>query len=146
MTVFVVHNGEKKRFESTGGNLLNFLRKNGYLINADCGGNLKCGKCKVTLIKEGKIDTVYSCHTEITDGITVLIESVDNFNLSIEKSDFVLDGNSQFGVAVDVGSTTIVSYLLNLSNKKTIATCSFLNPQKSFGADVVSRIKYCMDN
>lgn len=146
MIVYVVHGGEKKGFKSSGGNLLDFLRKNGYIINADCGGNLKCGKCKVTIIKNGKIDTVYSCHTEITDGITVLVESVDNFNLKIEKSDFSIDKESQFGIAVDVGSTTIVSYLLDLSSKKTIATCSFLNPQKSFGADVVSRIKYCMDN
>ncbi len=50
-----------------------------------------------------------------------------------------------FGIAADIGTTTIASYLLDLSTGKRIATCSFLNPQKKFGADVISRIKHTMD-
>lgn len=54
-------------------------------------------------------------------------------------------GNTEktlFGVAVDIGTTTIAAYLYNLYEKKLIAVESMLNPQRKFGADVISRIDY----
>jgi len=50
-----------------------------------------------------------------------------------------------FGIAADIGTTTIAAYLLNLNTGECVATYSFLNPQKKFGADVISRIKHTMD-
>lgn len=46
-----------------------------------------------------------------------------------------------FGVAVDVGTTTLVAALLDLTSGKELAVASGLNPQVSFGDDVLSRIK-----
>lgn len=46
------------------------------------------------------------------------------------------------GVAIDVGTTTIAAYLYDLNDKKLIAAESMLNPQKKYGADVISRIDY----
>jgi uncharacterized 2Fe-2S/4Fe-4S cluster protein (DUF4445 family) len=53
-------------------------------------------------------------------------------------------GNSDLtlGLAVDVGTTKLAAYLLNLQSGKTIAVASSLNPQISFGDDVISRISY----
>jgi len=50
-----------------------------------------------------------------------------------------------FGIAADIGTTTIAAYLLDLNTGERVATYSFLNPQKKFGADVISRIKHTMD-
>jgi len=50
-----------------------------------------------------------------------------------------------FGIAADIGTTTTASYLLDLNSGNRVATYSFLNPQKKFGADVISRIKHTMD-
>ncbi|NHJ24579.1 MAG: DUF4445 domain-containing protein [Candidatus Lokiarchaeota archaeon] len=47
-----------------------------------------------------------------------------------------------FGIAFDIGTTTIVGYLINLINGKIYALDSALNPQTAFGEDVVSRITY----
>lgn len=47
-----------------------------------------------------------------------------------------------YGIAVDIGTTTIVSYLYNLNNGEKIDTISTLNPQRKYGADVLSRIDY----
>ncbi len=47
-----------------------------------------------------------------------------------------------FGVAIDIGTTTIVVSLIDLVSKETIATKKVLNPQKAYGADVISRIQY----
>ena len=55
----------------------------------------------------------------------------------VEKQDTL-----SLGVAVDVGTTTLAAYLYDLSSGKKLAQTSRLNPQKSFGADVISRIEY----
>lgn len=50
------------------------------------------------------------------------------------------------GVAVDVGTTKVVAYLLDLLSGNTIGTESHPNPQIPFGEDVMSRITYAMTN
>lgn len=47
-----------------------------------------------------------------------------------------------YGVAVDIGTTTIAAYLYNLVSGEKLDVYSVLNPQKKFGADVLSRIEY----
>jgi len=47
-----------------------------------------------------------------------------------------------FGVAVDVGTTTVVARLLNLTDGACLATAAIANPQIPFGDDVVSRIAH----
>ncbi len=51
-----------------------------------------------------------------------------------------------YGLAVDVGSTTVAGYLCSLSTGRIVGTESFMNPQITFGDDVISRISYVMDN
>jgi uncharacterized 2Fe-2S/4Fe-4S cluster protein (DUF4445 family) len=53
---------------------------------------------------------------------------------------------NNFGIAFDIGTTTIVGYLINLNNGKIYSIASALNPQTAFGEDVVSRISYIKDN
>jgi uncharacterized 2Fe-2S/4Fe-4S cluster protein (DUF4445 family) len=49
-----------------------------------------------------------------------------------------------FGVAFDVGTTTVVGMLINLTNGAPVAVRSVLNGQASFGADVIARISHVM--
>lgn len=51
-----------------------------------------------------------------------------------------------FGVAVDLGTTTVALYFLDLVTGRTEKISSFLNPQRAYGADVISRINYCQLN
>lgn len=48
-------------------------------------------------------------------------------------------GNGLYGVAVDVGTTTMVAYLMNLEDGSVIDVDSALNPQRVYGGDVISR-------
>ncbi|MGI6575628.1 MAG: ASKHA domain-containing protein [bacterium] len=50
--------------------------------------------------------------------------------------------NPPYGIAIDVGTTTMVAYLLNLEDKKCVATAATNNPQAEYGEDVISRILY----
>lgn len=51
----------------------------------------------------------------------------------------------KIGVAVDLGSTTIAVCCLNMMTKEEILSFSFANPQCRYGADVITRIKHCME-
>ncbi|UCB42126.1 MAG: DUF4445 domain-containing protein [Dehalococcoidales bacterium] len=48
--------------------------------------------------------------------------------------------NRQLGLAVDLGTTTIAGYLVDLSSGQTLAAEGFMNPQISYGEDIISRI------
>ncbi len=54
--------------------------------------------------------------------------------------------DSIYGLAVDVGSTTVAGYLCDLETGKVITTASMMNPQVIYGEDVMSRISYTMTN
>ena len=51
-----------------------------------------------------------------------------------------------YGLAVDIGTTTVAAYLCDLSNGQVVATDSMMNPQVTYGEDVMSRITYAMMN
>lgn len=47
--------------------------------------------------------------------------------------------------AVDIGTTTVVLYLLDCETGETLAAASMLNPQTEFGADVIMRANYALE-
>ena len=51
-----------------------------------------------------------------------------------------------WGVAIDVGSTTLAGYLLDLTTGEIVATAGRMNPQIRFGEDLMSRVSYVMMN
>ncbi len=51
-----------------------------------------------------------------------------------------------YGLAVDIGTTTCVGYLTDLTTGKVVNTESMMNPQVPYGEDVMSRITYAMTN
>ncbi len=51
-----------------------------------------------------------------------------------------------FGVAIDVGSTTIAAYLSDLATGAVVASVGAMNPQIRFGEDLMSRVSYVMMN
>jgi len=51
-----------------------------------------------------------------------------------------------FGLAVDVGSTTIAAHLCDLASGEVVASAGRMNPQIRFGEDLMSRVSYSMMN
>lgn len=51
-----------------------------------------------------------------------------------------------FGLAVDVGSTTIAAHLCDLTSGEVVASAGIMNPQIRFGEDLMSRVSYSMMN
>lgn len=121
-----------------GSNLLSLLRDHNLAPDAPCGGNGKCGKCKVFIDGEEAL----ACHTTINRNMTVTIpqrRELQVLQSGLSTASSVPNGNG-FSIAFDIGTTTVVCYLMN-GNGTELAVCSMPNPQSSFGADVVSRLR-----
>ena len=54
-------------------------------------------------------------------------------------------GEAFYGLAVDIGTTTMAGYLLDLKTGRQMGVSSALNPQRAYGADVISRIDYTIE-
>ena len=50
------------------------------------------------------------------------------------------------GCAVDIGTTTMAAYLVDLADGRQLASASMLNPQKAHGGDVITRANHTMEN
>ncbi len=74
-------------------------------------------------------------------GFTVVLN--EDEIVGIEAGD---KSNKNYGVAVDIGTTTVVGYLIDLNTGKQLAVASRTNPQTSYGDDVISRIQYANAN
>lgn len=58
--------------------------------------------------------------------------------------EFLKDNREGYGIAFDVGTTTVAGILWDLREKKMLGAETLVNPQRVAGSDVVSRISYCM--
>ncbi len=63
--------------------------------------------------------------------------------LAVERGDTT---SMRFGLAVDVGTTTVVTTLAELGSGEQLASVSSLNPQSVFGGDLMSRIAFAQFN
>jgi uncharacterized 2Fe-2S/4Fe-4S cluster protein (DUF4445 family) len=53
---------------------------------------------------------------------------------------------NRYGLAIDVGTTTIAGYLCDLETMAVVETTSLMNPQCKYGEDVMARVTYHMQN
>ena len=150
--------------------ILEYCRSHGVTgIEAPCGGKGTCGKCKVTVTKP-YYKEVLACQTKICDGMEIIVgrkESTgtkedsmvvltnggsisEKFNEHVNRNVVLqedaanepekVESNAGTLAACDIGTTTVVCYLIDKETGQIISTRSGANPQRSFGADVLSRI------
>ncbi len=55
-------------------------------------------------------------------------------------------GTPVLGMAVDIGTTKVAGYLVDMASGRTLAMKGIMNPQIAYGEDVLARITYCMRN
>lgn len=134
--------------------LFEALRQNDYAVYAPCGGKGTCGKCRLEIKDVG---FVVACQYKVQEDITVILPEQQEANIvsnqsrllanyPIDISPAVCLNSPSYGVAIDIGTTTLVLYILNLDTGKLEQIIRLLNPQQSFGGDVISRIQYCQEN
>ncbi len=137
-----------------GDNLLRLFSAHSVHIPARCGGNGKCGKCKAQLLS-GRISGTQP--DEKGEFLACLARVEGDCSISVrEESGGGLQefgfarlprccGEEGYGIALDVGTTTLAACLVRLGDGKILSKTSCLNPQAVFGSDVISRIQACAD-
>ena len=132
-----------------GENLLHVLVSHHIFIENPCNGKGNCKKCKVRIRKEGKEKEVLSCLTKVEEDMEIRLIGKEKKNRILEDGmlpEFEKDLQEGYGAAIDLGTTTIVCSLIQLSRGKEIASVSRINAQKRFGTDVLTRITYEYEN
>lgn len=157
---------------ASGPTLIEIARRTGLAIDSECRRRGVCGKCRIRFLQgapqpvaaEWRLLTpgelaegwrlacqaapLVDCRVEIgreparAEGATlkVLTDAVaPRFTDAIAA---MKPSHSGYGAAMDIGTTTVVCYLMDLAQARQIGVTSFANPQRAFGADVISRIAH----
>ncbi|UCE11837.1 MAG: DUF4445 domain-containing protein [Candidatus Thorarchaeota archaeon] len=147
---------------------LEAARRMGLHIPAECGGKGTCGKCRIILKPKPsptKIDSLHLKGEDIRRGVRLACEHTAKAHCRailtrvegrskilaehlITTDEIAIDApiDGEYGVAIDLGTTTIVAYLLGLKDGAQIGCASMLNPQIEYGEDVVTRITHALQN
>lgn len=123
--------------------LLAALRKAGFSVPAACGGRGKCGKCRVKINGVQRL----ACKVIPTDGDTVELPEAAAGAILTDTVSIAAPKAAQSGIAaaVDLGTTTVAVRIYDLENAAELRTLSAWNAQAAYGGDVISRIRYTMD-
>ena len=141
-----------------GSTILEAAGRAGLVLNTICGGSGTCGKCMVEIEANGQ--KVLACQHRVQRNLEIIIPAQARFfeprilahgmdrGISIGPAirkkfpDFRDPAVGMFGVAVDVGTTTLVAKLIDLADGSCKATAGAVNPQTRWGDDVISRIAH----
>jgi len=77
------------------------------------------------------------------EGGLVTVTSFGRRIVAVERGDTAL---MKFGLAIDIGTTSVVTTLIELESGEQLASVSSLNPQAVFGGDLMSRIAFAQFN
>lgn len=127
----------------TGATLLQAQIKVGLRPDAPCGGKGTCGKCRAVV--DGR--EVLACQTVVDRDMVVTLPQTTQANILADGVSLHIQADAQhdYALAFDVGTTTVVAYLLDGKSGTVLSSASSLNPQTQYGADVISRIQFAMD-
>ncbi len=121
--------------------LSDVLKNNNFSHEHLCGGMGTCKKC--TVLVNGKKEL--SCQYKITSDITVTLPQNEEITSETGvKETRTITKNRCF--CLDIGTTTLALALVSLDKNEIIKVKTATNPQRAFGADVISRIDYCRKN
>ena len=108
-------------------------------------------RLKAALYEEWGLDNL-TCSLEVLQSLqTVLREGEWKVTVAVRNNEEIIAvfpgfKDEMFGIAVDVGSTTIAAHLCDLSTGEVSGSAGLMNPQIRFGEDLMSRVSYIMMN
>lgn len=130
-----------------------------YGVEFPCGGKKRCGKCRIELLSgsvsqgmeviqfESNPEIVshilLACQSSASDDAVIRVPQWEHIILADETEFSAIPGEG-YGIAVDLGTTTLVAQLIDKQTGKIRDVKTALNPQARYGADIISRIEYAM--
>ena len=130
-----------------------------YGVEFPCGGKGTCGGCKVRIL-EGNIpldkehrqalrdlglseEWRLSCMSRVSENVTLEVDQWKTIILA-DNTPFQFTPQEGYGIAVDVGTTTLVAQIIDLKEGKVLGAATATNPQSRYGADIMSRVEYAV--
>ncbi len=165
MILTLIKNNQEKKIEFEGAPILrDLLNATGNGVFSPCGGNGKCGKCRVRLWgavsepneQEKKAGARLACQArllgdakaELLDEVNREILNGEGFEeieariempkVSNEKRDW------KYGLALDIGTTTMAMKLFSAQGE-LLGEASSINPQTAVSGDVIGRIQHSIE-
>lgn len=157
----------KSEYTCTAGEtLLSVLQKLGFVPDAVCGGKGICGACAIQFVKEAPIpspaERSFFSAEQLRDGMRLACRIQVTKDLHLAEPFYRKQPDILFGkldmvkmqevdegeviIAVDLGTTTIAMELRSLANGQVLGQYAALNPQRKFGADVISRMEKALQS
>ncbi len=128
-------------------------------LELPCGGSEVCGGCRVRLL-EGTLaatpkDKQALTGEEIAAGWRLACQAhaetalklyVEQWTVPILGDQTRLRGSARsgLGIAVDIGTTTLVAQMVDLATGDLLGVRTALNPQTAFGADIMTRLRFAL--
>lgn len=126
-------------------------------VEFPCGGQGRCRGCRVRVL-EGTVEINaaqcerlsaeelaagwrLACQCSLQDDLVIELRQWDAAIL-VDDTPFTFEPRAGLGVAVDLGTTTLVAQLLDLHDGRVLGVRTALNAQARFGADVMSRVRF----
>ena len=126
-------------------------------VEFPCGGETLCGGCKIRVL-EGDVPITpemrevlteaelaggwrLGCMARVTAPVKIAVEQWSAPVLS-DDAGVAFEPRDGFGAVIDLGTTTLVVQVVNLATGEVEATRAALNPQARFGADIMTRIQF----
>ncbi len=124
--------------------LAELLEANGLMPATPCGGNGTCGKCSGFL--DGR--KVLCCQEHIEEGGELYLPEkkiLSKIKTDGTMPDYSISPREGYGIAVDIGTTTVVLRIVDLKTGELLHAVSRENPQRLLSADVIGRIQACLE-
>jgi uncharacterized 2Fe-2S/4Fe-4S cluster protein (DUF4445 family) len=128
-------------------------------VEFPCGGKGKCKGCRVRLLQgslpitpeqermlsaeELRAGWRLSCQCAPDDDVTLEMAQWEAAILSDETA-ITIEPREGLGIAIDLGTTTLVAQLIDLRTGNVLSVRTALNAQARYGADIMSRITYAV--
>ena len=126
-------------------------------VEFPCGGESACGGCKVRVL-EGEVPVTAAMRDalseeQIRDGWRLaccasaagrVVVEVEQWSLRVlsDEVSVPIEPRAGRGAAIDLGTTTLVVQVVDLSSGEVLRVETALNPQARYGADVMTRLEY----
>ena len=126
-------------------------------VEFPCGGQGRCRGCRIRVLEgEAPINAAQAerltaaeiengwrlaCQLTVQSDLTIELRQWDATILTNESA-FAFTPREGLGVAVDVGTTTVVAQLVDLETGHVLGVRTALNPQARHGGDVMSRVQF----
>lgn len=154
-TLRVVLNGEVRELKGLReATLSELMQEAGFAAPTPCGGNGRCGKCRVRAAGElspapDETGSCLACQTKLVGEAVVWLDSpqrmeaIEGMGALPEFERDPLPG--EYGLAVDIGTTTLAAQMVSLKDGRVLGAVTAENPQRLVAHDVIGRTKASLE-